>query len=85
MTKQTLFPHVPSEDLMDIPVGTLILISGPSNNDTIKATASVWLVFSPGKAVVVDEHFPDGETEDLDWFSRWTVTILGTNQSLYTQ
>lgn len=82
MTNKTLFPHIPSEELMDIPVGSIILVSEPSNNETIDAEASIWFVFAPGKAVVVDNHFPNSETEDLDWFSRWTVTILGVNQNI---
>ncbi len=44
-----------------------------------KEEASVWYVFDEGKAVLVNEKFPLGETEDLDWFSRWEVVFLGMN------
>lgn len=41
--------------------------------------SSVWFVFSYGKAVLVDSHYPNGETEDLDWFKPWQVTVIGSN------
>lgn len=41
--------------------------------------SSVWFVFSPGKAVLVNSHYPEGETEDLDWFKPWQVTVIGFN------
>lgn len=40
---------------------------------------SVWFVYASGKATVVDSHYPNGETEDLDWFRPWEVTVIGFN------
>ena len=73
---------VAPEDLMDIPVGSLILVGKKLDADSKwkeSEGGSVWFVFHEGKAVVVDNHYPDGETEDLDWFVPWEVTIVGHN------
>jgi hypothetical protein len=71
----------PSE-LMEIPIGTLILVGKKLPHADAKwdeGAGSVWFVFTEGKAVVIDNHYPDSETEDLDWFEPWEVTVIGFN------
>lgn len=80
---------VAPDELMDIPVGSIIHVGNTlpeyrkPNHPELEDT-SVWFVFTAGKAVVIDSFYPASETEDLDWFKRWEVTILGTNQE-YTK
>lgn len=77
---------VPSE-LMSIPVGSIIHVGKKlPETDTkwVESEGSVWFVFTEGKAVVIDNSYPDSETEDLDWFLPWQVTIVGFNQEYVT-
>jgi hypothetical protein len=71
-------------ELMKIPVGSVILVGKKLPEAAAKwddsEGGSVWFVFDEGKAVVVDDNYPDSETEDLDWFEPWEVTIIGFNQ-----
>lgn len=73
---------VPPEQLMEIPVGSVILVGKalPGARVNTQEASSVWFVYSEGKAEVVNSNFPHSETEDLDWFSRWEVTIIGRNE-----
>ena len=71
-------------DLMSIPIGSIILVG--KKRDAVNSHkwqesehGSVWFVFAQGKAVVISNVYPDGETEDLDWFKPWEVVIIGTN------
>ena len=69
-------------DLLNIPVGSIIHVGKklePASHWKDSEGSSVWFVFAPGKAVVIDLAYPDSETEDLDWFKPWQVTIVGFN------
>lgn len=73
---------VEPKDLMTIPVGSLILVGSKlptAAKHWAEGEGSVWFVFTEGKAVVIDNGYPDSETEDLDWFEPWQVTIIGSN------
>lgn len=73
---------VPPEQLMEIPVGSVILVGKalPGAKVNAEEASSVWFVYSEGKAELVNSKFPNSETEDLDWFTRWEVTIIGRNE-----
>jgi hypothetical protein len=73
--------EVAPKDLMNIPVGSVILVGRKldENSHWEDSPGSVWFVFSKGKAEVIDNHFPNSETEDLDWFVPWQVIIVGFN------
>jgi len=58
-----------------IPVGSIILVR---LDDDPTDVATVWEVINHGKAVVMDEHYPHGETEDLDWLIPADIYIVGT-------
>jgi hypothetical protein len=75
---------VAPDDLMDIPVGSIILVGKALHGGADKGETSVWFVFAKGKAAVIDEHYPHSETEDLDWFVSWEVTIVGKNEEYVT-
>jgi len=70
------------EDLLNIPVGSIIHVGKklePAARTGDFEASSVWFVFAPGKAVVIDSAYPDSETEDPDWFKPWQVIIVGFN------
>lgn len=69
----------PSE-LMSIPIGSVLYIGEklPGGDDYGPSSINrVWFVTKAGNAIVVDAYFPDSETEDLDWFEPYAVTIIG--------
>lgn len=57
-----------------IPVGTIILVNPKENI----APSSVWAVFHDGKVVAVDENYPHGETEDIEWLAPADIYIIGS-------
>ena len=70
---------VAPEDLMSIPVGSLISVGRRLSGDDVKWADdgdSLWHVFAVGKAKLVNVDYPDSETEDLDWFKPWEVVVL---------
>lgn len=74
---------VAPEDLMAIPVGSVIYVGkklDPTSHWDESEDGSAWFVFTEGKAMVIDLHYPDSETEDLDWFKPWQVIIVGRNE-----
>ena len=79
--------RVAPADLMSIPVGSIILVGKPLDETKQDNESSVWFVYSEGKAEIINSHYHHSETEDLDWFTRWEVTIVGFNKEyaeLYT-
>ena len=74
---------VAPEDLMTIPVGSVIYVGKKidlTSHWDESEDGSDWFVFTEGKAMVIDLHYPDSETEDLDWFKPWQVIIVGRNE-----
>lgn len=67
-------------DLMDIPVGSIIMVGErrpeASSRWSESKEPSFWHVFTPGKAALLQASFPNTETEDLDWFEPWYVVQL---------
>jgi hypothetical protein len=59
-----------------IPVGSIILVKPDLSFDPTQP-ATVWEVFAPNKAVIMDEHYPHGETEDVDFFHPAELAIVG--------
>lgn len=78
---------VPPAELLQIPVGSVIHVGKVLDEGTLhEGESSVWFVYRKGKAEVVDLHYPlDSETEDLDWFKPWEVTVIGFNQEYADQ
>lgn len=77
--------RVDPDRVQDIAVGSVILVGKPLNDSSPvkpghKHESSVWFVFTEGKAELLDSSYPHGETEDLSWFCRWEVTIVGFNK-----
>lgn len=72
---------VPPEYLMDLKPGSLIFVGKLLAPSTVwqEGVGSVWLVVDEGKAQLVEDDFPNSETEDLDWFTPWRVTLLAVN------
>lgn len=64
------------DSLMDIPVGSVILVGSKWEEEEAWDDSSPWIVFMDGKARAMSLDFPNSETEDLDWFARWRVMVL---------
>jgi len=58
-----------------IPVGTLVLVR---LDDDPSVPAHVWEIIEDGKAILVDEHYPHGETEDIENFAPANIYTIGT-------
>ena len=74
---------VQPNELMNIPVGSVIYVGKKLDSASHwdqSEDGSTWFVFTEGKAMVIDLHYPDSETEDLDWFKPWQVIIVGFNK-----
>lgn len=69
---------VAPEDLMSIPVGSLISVGRRLSGDDVERADgdSVWHVIAEGKGMLVNGDYPGSETEDLDWFEPWEVVVL---------
>ena len=68
---------VDPEDLMNLPVGTVIMVQKKDTAIEYQVeTRSLWVVWVPGKAQLINEHYPHSETEDLDWFESYEVKII---------
>lgn len=66
------------EDLLEIPVGSVIYVGKKLDPDSHwgGGNGSVWYVSWVGKASLMGSRFPYSETEDLDWFAPWEVSVL---------
>ena len=70
---------VAPEDLMSIPVGSLISVGRRLSENDVEGSDdgdSLWHVFAVGKAKLVNGDYHNSETEDLDWFEPWEVVLL---------
>lgn len=75
---------VAPEDLMNVPVGSLISVGRRLSGGDVEGADdgdSLWHVFAVGKAKLVDGNYPASETEDLDWFKPWEVVVLPVSVS----
>lgn len=73
---ENTFEIASSDSLMDIPVGSAILIGSKWDEEESWEDSSLWVVIGGGKARLMSMTFPDPETEDLDWFAQWRVMVL---------